>query len=237
MRPRFLLGALAIVVLGLCSVASADMVVYDNFDSATVNTSLWTVGGSAPIVSQSGGYVTVGSASSNSDWTTLTSTATYDASAPNTYEFKYISSSGSSNPYFGLMSAAGDNVFFRQINPGQWNFYVNGAIVSGNLSAPVSQHPYDFVRTANTWQLWDEGSPSTNPPYQPTLMYETAPGTVGFTSGETLSYWIAIRPTPGSITLGYVAGNIAGPAPEPSTLVLLVTGLMGLLAYAWRKRK
>ena len=35
MRPRFLLGALAIVVVGLCGVASADMVVYDNFDSAT----------------------------------------------------------------------------------------------------------------------------------------------------------------------------------------------------------
>jgi len=25
--------------------------------------------------------------------------------------------------------------------------------------------------------------------------------------------------------------------PEPSTLVLLAAGLLGLLAYAWRKRK
>ena len=25
--------------------------------------------------------------------------------------------------------------------------------------------------------------------------------------------------------------------PEPSTLGLLITGLLGLLAYAWRKRK
>ena len=43
MRPLFLLGALAIVVLGLCGVASADMIVYDNFDSATIDHELWTV--------------------------------------------------------------------------------------------------------------------------------------------------------------------------------------------------
>ena len=27
------------------------------------------------------------------------------------------------------------------------------------------------------------------------------------------------------------------PTPEPSTLLLAGTGLLGLLAYAWRKRK
>ncbi len=30
---------------------------------------------------------------------------------------------------------------------------------------------------------------------------------------------------------------VSGPVPEPSTLLLLATGLLGLLAYAWRKRK
>jgi hypothetical protein len=30
---------------------------------------------------------------------------------------------------------------------------------------------------------------------------------------------------------------VANPSPEPSTVVLLDTGLLGLLAYAWRKRK
>ena len=31
--------------------------------------------------------------------------------------------------------------------------------------------------------------------------------------------------------------EIVGTVPEPGTIVLLITGLIGLLAYAWRKRK
>jgi len=34
-----------------------------------------------------------------------------------------------------------------------------------------------------------------------------------------------------------VGAPAAGAVPEPGTLVLLVTGLLGLLACAWRKRK
>ena len=47
-----------------------------------------------------------------------------------------------------------------------------------------------------------------------------------------------------SIDPTYAAGNphldtltFQGAVPEPSTIVLLVTGLVGLLCYAWRKRK
>jgi hypothetical protein len=36
---------------------------------------------------------------------------------------------------------------------------------------------------------------------------------------------------------GWTHGWVAFPVPEPSTFVLLASGLAGLLAYAWRKRK
>jgi hypothetical protein len=81
-------------------------------------------------------------------------------------------------------SSGDDNVFFRRVSS-NWKFYVNGIVVSGTLTAPISGHPYDFVRTANTWQLWDGGSPLLGYSDR-NLMYETAPGVVGFLPREQL---------------------------------------------------
>ena len=35
----------------------------------------------------------------------------------------------------------------------------------------------------------------------------------------------------------YASGAGFSPVPEPGTLTLLAAGLIGLIAYAWRKRK
>ena len=43
--------------------------------------------------------------------------------------------------------------------------------------------------------------------------------------------------TPSSIYVGRVDEYRISQIPEPSTLALLATGLVGLLCYAWRKRR
>jgi hypothetical protein len=62
------------------------------------------------------------------------------------------------------------------------------------------------------------------------FMYVTPGTNLTFTGQITLS------PTSGSASSEYVTFTTT-PAPEPSSLVLLASGLIGLAAYAWKKRK
>ena len=64
----------------------------------------------------------------------------------------------------------------------------------------------------------------------------------GIWSSTTTSLDIDVAYTSGTATdIDYTRVNgfemTAVSSPEPSTLVLLGTALLGLLAYAWRKRK
>jgi len=61
-----------------------------------------------------------------------------------------------------------------------------------------------------------------------------------FSNGLPSAYTgTGVRMDIGTYSLGTyrVIDNIGGVVPEPSTLALLAGGLIGLLAYAWRKRK
>jgi hypothetical protein len=59
------------------------------------------------------------------------------------------------------------------------------------------------------------------------------PGFIVDTSGIPLAspglYWVELKRDSTGLTMGIV--------PEPGTLGLLITGGLGLLAYAWRRRR
>ena len=50
----------------------------------------------------------------------------------------------------------------------------------------------------------------------------------GTVNGGDLNVWLSHKDN---------GSSVSGAVPEPVTLVLLVTGLLGLLAYGWRKRR
>lgn len=61
----------------------------------------------------------------------------------------------------------------------------------------------------------------------------TDTGTFSVSAGDTIDFVVA-----NSAATEQLAATVAFTAlPEPSTLLLVATGIMGLLAYAWRKRK
>ena len=79
------------------------------------------------------------------------------------------------------------------------------------------------------------------------FVFAQAPGADGY-AGENLLFTApqTARYVKFDISTGYGDGLAPGlsevrfigaPVPEPGTLVLLACGLLGLLAYAWRKRK
>ncbi len=73
-------------------------------------------------------------------------------------------------------------------------------------------------------------------------IYAGGAGTTGMTSdGETWQYVTGLTGTPGTVvnndTLILGVGVGVQIVPEPSAAIILITGIVGLLAYAWRKRK
>jgi hypothetical protein len=81
--------------------------------------------------------------------------------------------------------------------------------------------------------LYGQGASGTPVPVGSLTWQYMAPGTTGHNAGDAWTvggnYYVQLG-TDGS-------GVEATTIPEPGTLILLAAGLIGLLCYAWRKRR
>jgi hypothetical protein len=174
---------------------------------------------------------------------------------------KFLYPNGPSCDNFGFLSAAAQAASTDQVVTYSMNMYVpSGAGTFGGISSYASASGWSlnifdvYPFTDGTVKYYNEGD----------TKQQTAPGT--FTTDAWISVQIVADFTLGTYTANvggvtfsdvlnsnatsvsrcYLSTSSGGIAfdnlsittvPEPSTLLLTATGLLGLLAYAWRKRK
>ncbi|MBU4271654.1 MAG: PEP-CTERM sorting domain-containing protein [Planctomycetes bacterium] len=239
MRSHILcvLAVAAVLTCGLSGSASADIIIYqDDFPGTTLGAD-WTF-------SQTNGTVTVAdskvvlSTPGGGGWNhaDLLSTTQFTASQDATFTFKLGAHPYGPNSIFGLSNSRGGGmpgILLRtDAAPGYWELYVgDGTTLDRHTVIPLTALQTDET-VAIHWNTAGVGVEVRD-------------------SGGTLLYTIqsTVSPT-GPLGFSLLAGSYeAGAAlvnfdsvtvtviPEPSTLALLATGLLGLLCYAWRKRK
>jgi hypothetical protein len=128
--------------------------------------------------------------------------------------------------------------------------YFNGGGVPGNLHAFVEQYPGTWLGDANSGLdgNGDDGAIDLNALIDNTgWVLEGARAVViagNIPDANDVNHsgedWIVGWGTYDGVEHGFLltpSVYTPVPTPEPSTLLLVATGLLGLLAYAWRKRK
>jgi hypothetical protein len=97
----------------------------------------------------------------------------------------------------------------------------------------VSVQPTGLHYSTNTWQEWDIEYQIGASTFSASVGGVTVSGLSALTQGGVGAFW-AVN---GSNVAGSWYMDSVASVPEPSTIVMLACGMMGLLAYAWRKRK
>jgi hypothetical protein len=147
-----------------------------------------------------------------------------------------------------------------QFNDGYGGLYSKGGLIRYDFAAPVNisyghlwQYAGDLgdtrsLRSAEIWvshttDTWDEyhlegsvtGYAQPAGTQDPGMNFNFASTNVRFIQLRSLQPWIN---PPANDVVGFGEIRFVGNAvPEPGTIVLVTTGLIGLLCYAWRKQR
>jgi hypothetical protein len=108
---------------------------------------------------------------------------------------------------------------------GGWNLYLNGVLASSGSVGTVQAHTLLLAM--------DETGGSSTSVSLKVDGAEVATGSLSWGSGDR---YLGVGKLVGSQSTIYV-DNLSLVIPEPSSLGIMVSSIIGLLAYAWRKRR
>ena len=176
----------------------------------------------------------------------LTYGAATDAKYPNAYEVTGISGTFSdSNKGLNIVDApVGSLVAITHDTPEPTNLLAPNDFSRFAVASGLPLINNGFLTYTNLF--WPGGSPQTATDYDPHggfldiygLMFNIGRGEVvnfwsnGVSAGGTADYGVAVATS--ALSLDYVGGGVSASVPEPGSLWLFASGLLGLLF--WRRR-
>ena len=220
MKCKILCPCVLFASLLVAATASAEYMVYDDFTASTLDMSKWSLGvnGTAPTLADS--VATFDSASGTKE---IFSTASYGYGS---YKFKLGPTAPGSWSILGLQipGSGGLGMLVRndlslEIPATRWDFHVGST--RNIIAAPSANDVLKIVWSATSVQLWNGDALLVNQ-------------TTGLPTATSANLQLTAYYGGGAMTVDSVSTNAT---PEPSTIILGFTGLISLLAYAWRKRK